>query len=302
MKWLLFIGMLISGQAFCQFAKPSAGTIKRFNSFHSAYVAARNIDVWLPEGYSSQKKYPVLYMQDGQMLFDSTINTSRHEWKVDETAGKLIRENTIRECIIVGIWNNPGLRNAEYFPQKALSYLPKQTSSGVRTQIKSYLIGEPKADDYLKFIVLELKPFIDSSFSTNKEAASTYIAGSSMGALIALYAVCEYPSVFSAAACLSTHWVGPFWSNNNPLATALISYLNKQLPSPGDHRFYFDHGTAGLDNAYPQIQQQVNRLMKAKGYTSKNWISRVFPGADHSEKAWSQRLYIPLRFLLHHGE
>ncbi len=93
-------------------------------------------------------------------------------------------------------------------------------------------------------MVNELKPFIDSNFATLGDQSNTFVAGSSMGGLISLYAVCEYPDVFGGAACLSTHWPGVFNSEHNPIPAAFIRYLESHLPSPVNHKLYFDYGTA----------------------------------------------------------
>lgn len=270
----------------------SAGTIERFY-LHSKYVDARNVDVWLPTGYSPKDHYPVLYLQDGQMLFDSLSTWNHQEWQVDETADRLMRTNKIRKAIIVGIWNNGAKRHAEYFPQKAFNDLPDTA----RQQLAKLFNGPPLADNYLKFLVTELKPFIDSAFSTAPGRQNTFIGGSSMGGLISLYALCEYPQTFGGAACISTHWPGTF-TPNDAIPGAIVNYLSDHLPAPATHRIYFDHGTVGLDALYPPYQARVDTVMKKKGYGAKTLASRTFPGADHSERSWSARLDQPLIFLL----
>jgi predicted alpha/beta superfamily hydrolase len=159
-------------------------------------------------------------------------------------------------------------------------------------------VFKPTSDRYLKFIVKELKPYIDRTYSVKTDRAHTFIAGSSMGGLISMYAICEYPAVFGGAACLSTHWVGTFTLENNPVPDAFITYLRKKLPDPKNHKIYFDCGDQTLDALYPEIQKQVDNVMKNKGFTESNWVTKYFPGEDHSEQAWSKRLHIPLAFLL----
>ena len=107
----------------------SNGTLKVYENFNSKYVDARTIAVWLPEGYDSLKKYPVLYMHDGQMLFDSTTTWNKQEWKVDETTSNLISINKIKPFIVVGIWNNGTKRRFEYMPQKPFSKTNKKSAS-----------------------------------------------------------------------------------------------------------------------------------------------------------------------------
>ncbi|MFZ1454130.1 MAG: alpha/beta hydrolase-fold protein, partial [Ferruginibacter sp.] len=269
----------------------------------SQFVAPRNIDVWLPDEYDPLKKYVVLYMHDGRSLFDSSIVWNHQEWGVDEVLSKLRTEKRIKDCIVVGIWNTETTRHNEYLPQKpfeTLSVSKKETILKAKrisgqNVFTSYQI---QSDNYLRFLVKELKPFIDRSFSTLPDRQNTYIAGSSMGGLISIYAICEYPEVFGGAACLSTHWTGIFRADNNPFPAAMMKYLERNLPSTLDHKIYFDHGSATLDSLYKPFQLKADKKMMRKGFSSTNWITREFRGADHSERSWNVRLDIPVLFLL----
>lgn len=303
MRILTLCLLLIACTAQGQVPVPSTGTIRHFDAFPSRFVDARNIDVWLPDGYAPTKSYAVLYMQDGQMLFDSSITWNKQEWGVDETLGRLLAEGKIRDCIVVGIWNNGPKRRQEYMPQKALDYMkPAVREAVLKVNAPNSTVpiwGEgPISDRYLRFLVEELKPFVDSAFSTLKTPENTFVAGSSMGGLISLYALCEYPDVFGGAACLSTHWVGIFQEKNNPVPKALQDYLKARLPRPQGHRLYFDHGTATLDALYGPHQKKVDRIVKRKGYRAEHWETRVFEGDDHSERAWRGRFSGPVLFLL----
>jgi len=294
---------LASSALHAQVPQVSSGRIIRIENFPSHYIAPRPVDIWLPEGYHPDLKYPVLYMHDGQMLFDSTITWNRQEWGVDEVAGKLIREGKVRPFIVVGIHNSGPGRHADYFPEKPFNTLPEEFRDSLltkATRIEGTMLfsGEVRSDNYLKFIVEELKPYIDKNYPTLREAAGTFIAGSSMGGLISWYAVCEYPEVFGGAACLSTHWPGIFTVENNPIPQAFMDYLEVHLPSPEGHRIYFDYGTRTLDSLYEPFQLQADEIMKKKGYSKNNWMTRKFEGADHSENAWRDRLEVPLVFLL----
>jgi enterochelin esterase-like enzyme len=283
--------------------KVTQGRIERLENFKSAFVSPRHIDVWLPEGYPSHGEYAVLYMNDGQMLFDDAITWNKQSWGVAEIVGELSSTGKIRDCIVVGIWNSSGSRHSDYFPKKPFDNLP--------SAYREYLMqakredGIPlfaidiRSDDYLKFITEELKPYIDRRYATLPNLESTFIAGSSMGGLISIYAVCEYPEVFGGAACLSTHWIGIFTDENNPIPDVLIEYLRQNLPGPVGHRIYFDHGTETLDVFYEPYQLRVDQIMMSKGYSSANWQTRKFVGEEHSEEAWRKRLHIPITFLLH---
>lgn len=304
-KYFIFFISIISiyFDSNAQSIEVSSGTIKRFENFKSKYVDARNIDVWLPAKYNAKNKYAVLYMQDGQMLFDSTHNWNHQEWGVDETITKLLSENKIKDCIVVGIWNNGNKRDAEYFPQKAFYNLSDSNQQVIRNYVlttkQRRLFGDaPIGDLYLKFLVTELKPFIDSSFSVYTNQQNTFIGGSSRGGLISMYAICEYPEVFGGAGCLSTHWSGVYTNQRNMIPEIFYTYLSQHLPSPKTHKIYFDYGSLTLDSLYKPYQLKVDEIMKQKGYNSSNWITKEFPGENHSEKSWSKRLYIPILFLL----
>jgi predicted alpha/beta superfamily hydrolase len=190
-------------------------------------------------------------------------------------------------AIAVGVWHSPQ-RRLDYMPQK-----PLMTEQGrpLFEQFVQAQGGSPKSDRYLRFMVEELKPFIDATYRTLPDRAHTAVLGSSMGGLISLYALAEYPSVFGRAGCVSTHW---------PIGGSLpVDYSANVLPRPGDHRIYFDYGTETIDADYEPYQLRMDALMQAAGYErGADWITRKFEGAEHSERAWRARVDVPLRFLL----
>jgi len=299
---LLFLAFLGFASADAQEMKVSTGTLKHYENFKSDYIEPRNVDVWLPDGYSDTKKYAVLYMHDGQMLFDANTTWNKQEWTVDEVAGRLIAQGKTEPFIVVGIASIAKIRHSDLFPQKPFESLTQKSQDSLNELGKDKnqpLFGAKiNSDNYLKFIVKELKPFIDKNFSVKTDQANTFVAGSSMGGLISMYAICEYPNVFGSAACMSTHWPGTFAVDKNPIPKAFLNYLKAHLPSPKDHKIYFDYGDQTLDALYKPYQLQADEIMKSKGYTSKNWETKFFPGDDHSEKSWSKRLDVPFLFLL----
>jgi enterochelin esterase-like enzyme len=234
------------------------------------------------------------------MLFDSTLSWNTREWGVDETFAKLIKLGKIPQCIVLGIWNVPEDRFADYFPQKVIPNI----AENIRTPIlKEQLKQGPKADNYLKFIVQELKPTIDKTYSTSTNAENTFLIGSSMGGLISLYGLCEYPDVFGGAACMSMHT--PLVTmdlinekTDEEVASKLRDYLEKNLPKTNTKKIYFDHGSLTLDAYFKPFQAKIDTVLKNKGYDSRHWQTKEFPGADHSETSWSKRLDISLLFLL----
>jgi len=285
-----------------QLPRVASGSIQRIEYFKSAFVSPRNIDIWLPPEYNPNRKYSVLYMHDGQMLFDAETTWNKQEWGVDETISRLIEEKKIPPVIVVGIWNSGTGRHADYFPLKPFESMKDWEKELVLresgNQQRRFLTSAIQSDNYLKFIVKELKPFIDKHYATYRNRANTFVAGSSMGGLISMYAICEYPKVFGGAACLSTHWPGVGEFRNNPLPDAFCRYLGKYLPKPKHHKFYFDFGTETLDALYEPYQRKVDSVFIVKKYTSKHWDTLKFEGKNHSENAWRERLEIPLVFLL----
>lgn len=241
-------------------------------------------------------------MHDGQMLFDATTSWNKQEWQIDEVASRLIKAGKTQPFIVVGIDNAGENRHSEYFPQQPFENLSQAQQTALyqlqRTKNQALFSQQVYSDRYLKFLVTELKPYIDSHYSVYTDAAHTFVMGSSMGGLISLYAISEYPHIFGGAACLSTHWPGTFEQQNNPIPPAFFNYMQQKLPDPSTHKLYFDHGTATLDAWYPQLQAKADKIIEAKGYTSQNWQSLIFEGAEHSEHAWAARLDIPLIFLL----
>jgi predicted alpha/beta superfamily hydrolase len=286
------LAMFWSYPVFAQTPSVAAGKVERYENFKSAFISPRTIDVWLPENYDSNKPLGVLYMHDGQMLFDSLHTWNKQEWGVDETLSALASSSSCQQTIVVGIWNT-AQRRQEYFPQKVFDDLPLP----LRDSIGKDIGGSPRSDAYLAFIVTELKPFIDSIYATKRDKEHTLIAGSSMGALISFYAVCEYPHVFSGAACISTHWPGSVYRNTKEVPEAFARYANRHLPLP-PAKLYFDSGTIGLDSLYRYGDALIQKALAERGYTRKNYRIKLFNGADHSEKSWNKRLYAPMRYLL----
>jgi predicted alpha/beta superfamily hydrolase len=258
------------------------GVLRQYREFSSDYVASRNVDVWLPPEYeqASSRRFPVIYMHDGQNLFHPQSSFIGVDWAIDEAMGDLLAVNRVPAAIVVGVWNTP-LRSQEYMPQRALEMFPAQLARR----------KTPLSDRYLKFMLGELKPFIDEHYRTLADRENTFTMGSSMGGLISIYALCEYPDQFAGAGCISTHW---------PAADGIVmGYLAQALPRAGKHKLYFDHGTATTDALYEPYQREVDQVLAVKGYTQGvDWVTLKFEGAEHSERAWRQRVHIPLEFLL----
>jgi len=265
------------------------GTLHHFPSLPSTFINPRNVDVWLPPNYDEGDAggYNVLYMQDGQNLFESQKSFIGVDWGMDQTMATLCQEKEIRPTIVVGIWNTPQ-RLREYLPQRPFCEHQSQQS---RSRVIKRYGGVPISDRFLRFLVYELKPFVDRRYCTRPEQASTYLMGSSMGGLISLYAICEYPHIFGGAGCLSTHWPIPHRSFGK--------YLKARLPEPRGHKIYLDYGDEANSSGYFVRQKGVEHIIRERGYTfGLDWLANWYAGDPHSETAWRTRVHVPLRFLL----
>jgi predicted alpha/beta superfamily hydrolase len=265
-----------------------AGTLQRHEHFQSNHIAARHVDVWLPPGYSESERYPVLYMSDGQNIFEPISSMGGVAWELDKAITRLVDAKKIPRVIVVGVWNS-AMRWREYMPQSAYEAPAYEKHREAFIQKAG---GPAVSDSYLKFLVTEVKPFIDSTYPTLRDQRHTVVMGSSMGGLIALYALSQYPDVFYGAGCLSTHWLAGF--------NELVDEMGMRLPDHQTHKLYFDFGTRGdqHDALYEPYQTRMDEHVRRAGYTAENWLTRKFEGADHNEAAWRDRVEIPLSFLL----
>jgi enterochelin esterase-like enzyme len=296
---IIFIGLVQICNA--QAPQTNQGKIDFYPSFKSNFIPAIDLAIWLPTNYDANQKYSVLYLQDGGSLFDAKITWNQQEWGIDECLDSLIAAKKITNMIVVGIYNSGKNRHASYFPQKPFEQMTASDQqiifNAARTAEQKLFHTKIYSDSYLKFIVEELKPFVDQKYATLTDAKHTSIGGSSMGGLISLYAICEYPKVFSKAACLSTHWIGFREFDNNPIPESFFKYMSANLPDPKNHKIYFDYGTETLDASYLKYAYRVDETLKAKEYNQQNSRNLKFEGENHSEASWQKRIPIPLEFM-----
>lgn len=216
----------------------------------------RTVRLYLPPGYDgSTKDYPVLYMHDGQNLFDYATSYVG-EWKVDETLNELAASKGL-EMIVVGIDNGQGLRMNELAP------------------FDNPRIEKVEGDLYMSFIVDVVKPYIDENYRTLSDRENTAIMGSSMGGLISHYGIFKYPEVFSKAGIFSPS----YWINWN----AVKDYTKKH-PLPKDTKLYFCVGER--EGMMVGSMNAMVEFLKEQNHNEKNLTSFVVPGAEHNEAQW----------------
>lgn len=305
MRICLFIILFI----FCSFQfkvnamQVTHGELHVIEDFPSENVAPRPVRIWLPNGYSKTSEYAVVFMHDGQMLFDKDVTWNGQAWEVDEVAQSLIDAKKVTPFIVVGIDNIAERRHAEYFPQAPFLAMTasQQTAAYALERAPDHLLfggHKVQSDNYLKFIIEELRPFIEQNYAVTKDHKKHFIMGSSMGGLISWYMANEYPDAYGGAGCLSTHWLGAFDSEDTTMFDQFYAYLDETLPIPQRFLLYFDHGDQTLDQYYPEYQAKINELLESKNYQGPKTKVLSFPGTDHSENAWRDRLHIPFTFFL----
>lgn len=256
-------------------------------------IAPPKVVVWLPPGYDgSMDRYGVVYMHDGQNLFDPKRSNFNKVWAADKSALRLIASHKVAPFIIVGI-DQPGAdRGRQYFPRPMRDYV----SSSTRAKLEAQSNGKPViADAYLQFIVTELKPKIDRMYRTKSDRKHTSIAGSSMGGLISLYAISKYPAVFGNAGAVSTHLPlgDPNWTEaeRQDIFAGWRKFVQSELGKPKGRRIWFDHGTDTLDAFYQPYQDNLDSALVANGWKKgRDFESIEYPGAAHEENAWAARL------------
>jgi predicted alpha/beta superfamily hydrolase len=238
------------------------GHVDYYRSFFSENLQnKRDILVWLPPTYDNDRvtKYPVLYMHDGQNIMDPKTSSIGDDWRVDETATRLIISGRLKEIIIVGI-NCTDNRLEEYSDSET-------------------------GRNYVKFLLEEVKPFIDKNYRTLPDAENAALMGSSMGGLISFLIVWNHPDVFSKAACLSNS----FHYEDQKAIKMVRDYSGEKK----NIRLYLDHGEDGLEEG-----QLMFAELTMKGYMLGQELDYFYDrGAEHNESAWADRLARPLTFL-----
>jgi enterochelin esterase-like enzyme len=238
------------------------GEVEYLTGLEGEGIPSRDAVVLLPDGYAAdvERRYPVLYVHDGQNVFDPVTSYTGVDWQIDEHVDSLSRAGRMEEIIVVGIYNTPA-RRQEY----------DDTEAGRA---------------YLDFIVRTLKPRIDSTYRTRPEAEYTAVMGSSMGGTISFLALWYHPDVFSKAACLS-----PYFPPDLPEKVAEREWDTASLS------LYLDNGDDELDTQLQESVEEMLPMLRRAGFAEgRNLMWHRAYAAEHSEQAWATRVWRPLLF------
>ena len=242
------------------------GTVEYHRKLKWEGLQDRDVAVWLPPGYHEhrEKHYPVLYMHDGQNMFDPQTSAFGVDWQIDEAADSLIQKGYISPIIIVAIYNTPD-RWKEY----------NQGSVG---------------DAYMIFIVNRLKPLIDKTYRTLPGREYTAVGGSSMGGLIAFVLLWVHSDVFSQAACISP----ALKIRGFDFVTPVKNYNGKKKAI----RIYIDNGSVGIEDSLQTGIDELLPALRERGYSEGDDLYYYYaPGAKHFESDWAERIWRPLIFM-----
>jgi len=247
----------------------------------------RHVEIWLPPGYDSAAatRYPVLYMSDGQNLFDPRIANTGVDWGVDEAVMRLVRRGVMPPIIVVGVWST-GERGPEYSPWH-------------------------EAPTYARFLIEELMPRVNREFRTLTGPTNTAVMGSSMGGLLSFYLVTHHPEAFGACGCVSTHFpiseavvarVFPALAGTAAATADTVPYvvrdIERGLRVPRGARYWFDYGGQGLDAEYGPTHEIMRAWLLQQGLVDgRDFVIRSYPEATHNEASWRARLEDPLTFM-----
>jgi len=240
------------------------GNVKYHRSVKGEGLPDRDLIVWLPPGYEEdiESHYPVLYMHDGQNIFDPETSYAGVDWAIDETMDQMISFGRIEPMIVVGIYNSAD-RTPEYSP------------------------GE-QGSKYMNFVVNVVKPLIDETYRTRPDRQNTLVGGASSGGTISFMLAWDHPEIFSGAICMSPAFkIGP---GHDFQEFDFINYFEATRDNPRDVFFYIDNGGVDLDGILqPGIEDMLGSL-ESWGYRAgSDWVFNRDPEAEHSEAAWAER-------------
>lgn len=242
-----------------------SGNYQIHENFQLKGLTSRRVIVWLPPSYEKEtsRRYPVLYVMDGQNVFDPYTSSLGYDWRIDEIADSLMRNGEIEEFIAVAIYSNADTRTNEYSDDPHLG------------------------EKYQDFMCCQLKPWIDSVYRTKTDPEETAVMGASMGGLIAFILAWEYPHIFGSAACMSPAF-------KVSLGNIKVDYIENVQSDPARKSIdlYIDNGTLDIESL---LQPGIDEMLRALDEKKAPYTWYLDDGAPHNERAWSARVWRPLK-------
>jgi len=263
-----------------------------FSGILASRLPTQRITIWLPPGYTAgQRAYPVLYMHDGQNLFDAAVSTFNKVWAADQAMLACARAGLTAPHIIVGVWSPGHDRSRQYLPNWIAQNAPDTLRHRITAQAQRTILG----DAYIAWLSGPLKACVDRSFRTRPGPRHTAMIGSSLGGLISCYALAKQPDTYGRVAALSPHWpvmLPPLVDNTQAALVDLWDqWLQSQLGPPGRRRLWIDRGTEHLEAFYAPYHARATARLHALGWTlGTDFESRIYPASSHNENHWRARL------------
>ncbi|MFA5963470.1 MAG: alpha/beta hydrolase-fold protein [Sphingomonas sp.] len=265
---------------------------------------ARDLFVWVPDHPAPPEGFPVLYMQDGQNLFDARLVPFGTAWEIDRSLSRLADAGAIVPAIVVG-----AASTAARFNEYAPSLLLDRLTGAAREVVEAAWGGPARSAGYARLIIETVKPLIDAHFPTCATAGATYVGGSSLGAVAALEILARYPRRVAGAACLSAHFsllpVTEAETLPNGFAddvtAAVADFADACLPRAGRHAIWIDRSALGIDRFYGPTHMAIIDALSRRGFVmGVDLAARYYPDVGHDEAAWRARIDDVLIFLLGH--
>lgn len=277
------------GSLYIRRARPEAGT------------SLPDVFVWVSDAKPADGRFPVLYVQDGQTLFEAGRVPFGVAWEMDRCAAQMGDAGVIPPIIVAGVASTAE-RLSDYAPASILGLLSAET----RKMIETRFGGAAGAGRYARMLVETIKPMIDARFPTSLAPADTFVIGASMGGVAAAEVLARYPETFGGLAALSGHFSllpldddpPPSAAVSTEIAQAVNRFVLQGLPRAGAHRIWLDRSEFSLDQHYEPAHRAVEAALTDLGYRSDvDMVSRRYPGVGHNEAAWRDRLHDVLAFL-----
>jgi hypothetical protein len=293
---LVLAVLLVAGGLWMGYRAWSGPSAEVRGTLHTHSIGAsepgmdHTVSVWLPPDYDTTRAegYPVLYVQDGERLFQPDEGT---DWCVDDRLSRLIAARRLPSLLVVGVHSSER-RLREYLPAVPFYLQPDSLRRPVQQRI-----GRPRSNAYLQYLYENVTMFVRRQYHVDPAASRTFIAGSGLGGLVALYATAKMPFAFGGAAVFSPDWTPGRPGADTAFVTAYRDYLAGQREALRSARLYFDYTTAPSERAFVPHRSIMTAFLRDPRFSRDQWTVRRIDAAS-SEAAWPDRIEAAIRFLM----